>query len=97
MCENWHSLLERADQGVLKWLGHRMEEERIIKRIYRSRVEGERLWGRPRKGWRDGVKETLSHRGLSIQESKRHVWGRVSWSDVAYRGRWTRDLGPYAM
>lgn len=37
---------------MLKWLGHveRMEEERRIKRIYRSKVEAERLKGRPRKG-----------------------------------------------
>jgi len=88
MCGNRRSLLERADQGVLKWFGHieRMEEERVIKRIYRSTVEGDRLRGRPRKGWRDGVKEALSHRGLSIQEGERRVWDRVSWSDVVYRG-----------
>ena len=43
-----------------------MEEEREIKRIYRFTIEGDRLKGIPRKRWRDGVKEALSHRGISI-------------------------------
>jgi len=64
----------------------------VIKRIYRSTVEGDRLRGRPRKGWRDGVKEALSHRGMSIQEGERHVWDRVSWSDVVYRERHAAEI-----
>jgi len=81
MCGNQLRLLERANQGVVNWFGRieRMEEERVIKGIYRSTVEGDRLMRRPRKGWRVGVKETLSHRGLSIQEGERRVWDRVSW------------------
>ena len=53
----------------------------MIKIIYRFKV-GERLREKQRKEWRDDVKEALSHKGLSIQENKRHVWDRVSWSDV---------------
>ncbi len=32
--------------------------------IHRFEIDGGRLRGRPRKGWRDGVKEALSHKGL---------------------------------
>lgn len=63
----------------------RIGEERMMKIIYRSKVEGEKLGERPRKGWRDGVKEAPSHRGLSIHESKRHVWDSVSCSTVVYK------------
>lgn len=46
-----------------------MKEERLIKR-YRYRIEGERLRRKPRKLWRDSVKELLSYKSLSIQEAK---------------------------
>ena len=45
----------------------------MIKRIYMFKVADETLRGKPRKGWRDGVKEALSHRSLSIQEGERRV------------------------
>ena len=47
----------RAEQSVLRWLGHmeRMEEDRSVKSII-----GVRLGGRPRTGWMDGVKIALT-------------------------------------
>lgn len=47
-------------------------EERMIKLMYISKVEGERL-RRPRKGWRDVVEKALSYRSLSIQEGEGHI------------------------
>lgn len=44
--------LERIDQRILMWLD---PIERIIKQFYRSR-EDEGLMGRPKGGWKDGVK-----------------------------------------
>ena len=58
MCGNKRSFGERVDQGVLKWYGHmeRMNDERLTKRVYKAEVEGVRGRGRPRKRWKDGVK-----------------------------------------
>ena len=46
----------RAEQSVLRWLGHmeRMEEDWLVKRIMRSDVRGVRLRGRPLMGWING-------------------------------------------
>jgi hypothetical protein len=46
---------------VLRWYGHveRMEEERVVKRIYMPKVEGSRIRGRPKLRWMDGVKSDV--------------------------------------
>ena len=89
MCGNKKSVVERAEEGVLKWFGHmeRMSEERLTKKIYVSEVEGTRRRGRPNWRWKDGVKGILSGRGLSMQEGERSARNRVKWNDVVYRGR----------
>lgn len=38
-----------------------------------SEVESERLSGRPKRQWKDGVQEILNHRGLDVDEDERHV------------------------
>src|SRR5256885_8705101 len=55
------SIQERVDEGVLKWFGHveRMGEERLVKQIYVSEVEGTRRRGRPKRRWMDAVSELL--------------------------------------
>ena len=44
---------------MLKWFGHveRMEEGRLVKKVNRANVEGNRGRGRPQRRWRDEVKE----------------------------------------
>ena len=39
----------------ISWLGHleRMEEDRMLKKIFTQELEGTRRRGRPRKGWRE--------------------------------------------
>lgn len=51
MCGNHHSLLERVDQGVLKWFGHieRIGAERMVKKMYVSKAEGGRETENPNK------------------------------------------------
>lgn len=66
-------MLERADQGLLKWFGHRTGEERLIKSIYSPEGENVRLRGRLGKGWRE-CKATFHHRRLTIHESESHVF-----------------------
>ena len=49
------NVLERIERNVLKWCGHmkRMGEERLVKKVYRAKVEGSRGRGRPQRRWRD--------------------------------------------
>ena len=60
------------------WFGHveRMEGERLVKKIYRAEVEGNRRRGRPRRRWKAGVKGCLSDGGLTIPEAKECVKDR---------------------
>ena len=48
------SVLERIQRYELKWLGHveTMGEERLVKRLYRTNVEGKRGRRRPQRRWR---------------------------------------------
>ncbi|TOF78419.1 hypothetical protein CGJ15_26585, partial [Vibrio parahaemolyticus] len=65
-CGITKTVVQRAEEGLLRWFGHveRMERNRMTSRVYQSVVEGRRGRGRPRKGWREGVKEVLCARGL---------------------------------
>ena len=61
-------LSSRADQRVLRWFGHveRMDEYRMARRVLMAAVSGERVRGRPRLGWMDGVKVALANRGMTV-------------------------------
>ena len=50
-------LASRADQRVLRWFGHveRMDEYRMVRRVFMGEVSGGRVRGRPRLAWMDGV------------------------------------------
>ena len=69
-----------------KWFGHmeRMGEERLVKRLYRADVKGNRGRGRPQRRWWDEVKDFLLGRGLSEREGMmlprdRDVWGGMEY------------------
>ena len=46
-------LASRADQRVLRWFGHveRMDECRVVRRVFMAEVSGGRVRVRPRLGW----------------------------------------------
>ena len=50
-----------------------MEGERLMKKIDRAEVEGNRGKGRPRRRWMDEIKGCLSDRGLTIPKAKESV------------------------
>ena len=83
------SIGEKMDQSVLRWFGHveRMEDDRLVKRVYDSEVMGGRRRGRPRKCWIDGVKEVLERKGLSMEEARECVQDRGEWRSVCKGGR----------
>ena len=55
---------ERIDEGVLRWFSHveRMENNRIVKRVYVGEHAGSHSVGRPRR-WTDTEKECFRKRG----------------------------------
>ena len=88
-CNKEMGVGNKIDQSVLRWFGHmeRMENERLVKRVYVSKVEGRRARGRPRKRWLDGVQEALEKRGLDIQEVRDCVTDRSEWRNVCRGAR----------
>ena len=64
---------------MLKWFGHveRMVEERLVKRVYRANVEGNR--------GRDEVKDLLLGRGLNEREGMRLARDIDAWGGMVYR------------
>jgi hypothetical protein len=60
----------------LEWLGHiiRMNEARIVKKIFEEKLEGRRSRGRPRLRWINDVEEGL--RMLGVKRWRRKALGR---------------------
>ena len=83
-CSKEVSVCETADQSVLRWLGHveRMEENRLVKRVYQLDVMRARRRGRPRRGWMDGVIDILGRKSLSIEEARECVQDRCDWRNI---------------
>ena len=75
------SLECRIEEGVLRWYGHveRMNDSRIVKRIYQSEFVGKRRVGRPRRTWRDYVNECVRKRGEYVTGAERMVNDRDAW------------------
>ena len=61
-------LASRADQRVLRWYGHveSMNEYHMVGRVLMVEVSGLRVRGRPMLGLMDGVKVSLSNRGMTV-------------------------------
>ena len=68
---------EKIDEGVLRWSGHveRMENDRIVKRVYVGECSGSRSVGMARKRWIDTVKK----RGLDVRQARIMVHDRIVW------------------
>ena len=63
----------RADQRVLRWLGHveRINDYRMARSVLMAEVSGGRLRGRPMLGWMDGVKKVaLGNRGMTVETAR---------------------------
>jgi hypothetical protein len=66
------------ERSLLRWFGHvrRMDERRVVKRIYESECEGRGRRGRPRREWENGINECLEHRGTNVLRVRRMVEDR---------------------
>jgi hypothetical protein len=51
------SIEEYAERSQLRWFGHvnRMDDKRIVNRVYETRDTGKRPRGRPRETWKEGL------------------------------------------
>lgn len=81
---------EVITENILRWYGHvrRMDDDRIVKRIYESECKGKRRRGRPCKRWIDSVNECLSERGLNEMQAERIVYDRRRWRGYVRGDAW---------
>ena len=68
------TLLKSCEETGLRWFGHveRRDELCWIKRIETLQVDGDGVKGRPRKSWREVLKEDMRKKGLC----KEDAWDR---------------------
>ena len=62
-------LESRADQRVLRWFGRveRMDEYLMSRMLLMAEVSEERIRGKPRLGWMDGVTVALGNREMTVK------------------------------
>ena len=79
-------LASRADQRILRWVGHveRMDEYHMARRVLMTEVSGGRVRGRPRLGWMDGVKVALGNKGITVATAGQCVKDRKEWRALVH-------------
>ena len=72
------------DKNVLRWFGHleRMSEDRLVKKVQESEVDGVGARGRPRYRWVDGVRRALSRRSLELEDARVCARDRIEWRSI---------------
>ena len=70
--------------NVLRWFGHveRMENERLLKKVVNTKVDGRSARGRPRFGWMNGVKRALNDRRMDVREASEIARNRNEWQTI---------------
>jgi len=70
----------------ISWLGHleRMEEDRMSKKIFTQELEGARLRGRPRRGWKEVERDLQVLGGRRWREL---VTDRKKWKDIVRQAK----------
>lgn len=61
-----------VDKSVPRWFGNkkRMNTNFLMKKVINACVDGRVPRGRPRFGWKDGVKNVLSKRGMTMENAR---------------------------
>ncbi len=59
-------MVKWVKRNTLRWFGHteRMENEKFVKKVYQSSVEGPNRIGRPFGRWKNKVKQYVSEKGV---------------------------------
>ena len=61
-----------------------MDEYRIARRVLMAEASGERVQGRPRLGWMDGVKVALGNRGMTVEAARQRAKDRKVWKALVH-------------
>ena len=61
-----------------------MDEYRVARRVLMAEVSGERVRGRPRLGWMDGVKVALGNRGMTVEEARQCAKDQNGWRALVH-------------
>ncbi|KAJ4439765.1 hypothetical protein ANN_07893 [Periplaneta americana] len=80
-------VVEQIERKQLNWFGHlvRMGDERKVKEVFESRVEGKRRRGRPRIEWEQYVNDMVRRRGKEIRKIRRLALDRERYK------KWVED------
>jgi hypothetical protein len=64
------SVLEAIEEIRLRWFGHvkKMSGNRLPRKILEWEPEGTRRRGRPKERWIDGVRRSMTNRGLTEED-----------------------------
>ena len=86
---------ERINESMLRWFGHmeRMNDSRLVKRMYSGECVGNRPAGRPKRKWIESVNKCLKERNVSLVEVRRKVYNRSEWRGIV-RGYGCGPPGP---
>ena len=60
----------------------RMSDERLVKKVYKSMMDGERGRGRPQKRWNACVKEYVVKRGVNWAGVEERANDRNEWRGI---------------
>ena len=77
----------KTDWQRISWLGdlERMEDDRMLKKIFTQELEGTRRRGRPRKRWKEEGERDLQV--LGVRRWTELVADRKKWKDIVRQAR----------
>lgn len=81
------SILSDIEKSQLRWFGHviRMQDSRDVKRMFDWKPDNKRPLGRPRKRWKDQIKEITSREIQDFTEVERIARDRIEWRSLTKR------------
>ena len=56
----------------------------MARKVLMAEVSGGRVRGRPRLGWKDGVKVALGNRGMTVEAARQSVKDRKAWRALVH-------------
>ena len=83
-------LIETIYKNQLRWFGHltRMEESRLPKKAYITKVGAARPKGRPRKTWKEEIQNRLAKGNITLKKAEELATNRKEWR-VTYNNLYT--------
>lgn len=73
-----------VQERQLGWLGHitRMDKDRTVKKVFEARPKGKNRIGRPRKTWKEELKEAAEARNIKWEEIRTTAKDRKKWREI---------------